>query len=159
MKNLSYLLFFALLVISCTDKKQDIKAEKSMTENILEHTTPTLKGTWELKGFYNYRNNDVVDSFSNNTISRQIKMFSKSKVMWCKLIKQDSTEYFGYGNYKIEDDMLIEVLDFGSNFMNQVIAERKEFKFKLKIHKDSFEQIEFDEDGNKVYSENYIRIE
>ena len=43
--------------------------------------------------------------------------------------------------------------------MNQVISERKEFKFHLQLRKDSLEQIEFDEDGNKVYSENYIRIE
>jgi hypothetical protein len=29
--------------------------------------------------FYNYKDNVVVDSFSNNTISRQIKMYSDTK--------------------------------------------------------------------------------
>ena len=159
MKFLIHSLLLVFLVVSCTDNKQRSNADNSLTENILVNKVPTLKGTWELRGFYNYRDNKIVDSFSNNTISRQIKMFTDSKVMWCKLIKQDSTEFFGYGKYKIEDGQLVEVLDFGSNFMNQVISERKEFKFHLQLREDSFEKIEFDEDGNKVYSENYIRIE
>jgi hypothetical protein len=120
---------------------------------------PNLRGTWELVGFYNYQDNVVVDSFSNNTISRQIKMYSDSKVMWCKLLKSDSIEFFGYGSYTYDDGILTEALDFGSSFMNEVIAENKEFNFQLQLHPDRFEQIELDEDGNRIYSENYVRIE
>jgi hypothetical protein len=147
-------LVFALL-FTCKENETIVEEEPvTSSEEKL-----SLVGSWELKGFYNYQNNVIVDSFSNNTISRQIKMFSDSKVMWCKLRPADSTEFFGYGSYTYEDGKLTEILDFGSSFMNVVIAEQKEFNFQLKIHPDHFEQIEIDEDGNKIYSENYVRIE
>ena len=144
-----------VLILSC---KENEKANEEVLVTTSEEKL-SLKGTWELKGFYNYQNNIIVDSFSNNTISRQIKMFSDTKVMWCKLRPADSTEFFGYGSYSFEDGELTEVLDFGSSFMNEVILEQKEFSFQLQLHPNRFEQIELDEDGNKIYSENYVRIE
>ena len=156
MKSIFFMLsLIFVLLYSCEENKKTTEEVKvAPSENEL-----SLKGSWELKGFYNYQNNIVVDSFSNNTISRQIKMFSDSKVMWCKLRPTDSTEFFGYGSYNYEDGKLTEVLDFGSSFMNEVIAEQKEFNFQLKLYPDRFEQIELDDEGNKVYSENYVRIE
>ncbi len=144
-----------VLLFSCNETKKANKEEVVTTSE----KKLSLNGSWELKGFYNYQNNVVVDSFSNNTISRQIKMFSDTKVMWCKLRPADSTEFFGYGSYSFEDGELTEVLDFGSSFMNEVILEQKEFSFQLQLHPNRFEQIELDEDGNKIYSENYVRIE
>lgn len=156
MRSKLFILSLVLLVIySC--KNNDKSNEETLTEATEEKLS--LKGSWELKGFYNYQDNIVVDSFSNNTISRQIKMFSDTKVMWCKLRPADSTEFFGYGSYIYEDGMLTEILDFGSSFMNDVIAEQKEFNFQLQLSPNHFEQIELDEEGNKIYSENYVRIE
>jgi hypothetical protein len=152
------LLILALVFILIYSCNENIKTNEVATTTSPEEEL-SLKGSWELKGFYNYQDNKVVDSFSNNTISRQIKMFSDTKVMWCKLRPIDSTEFFGYGTYTYEDGKLTEILDFGSYFMNEVIAEQKEFNFQLEIYSDRFEQIELDEDGNKIYSENYIRIE
>lgn len=148
-----------LLVIACKDQpKSEIEAIDVKTE--LETNRNKLKGTWELVGFYNYKDNVVVDSFSNNTISRQVKMYTDSKVMWCKLLKTDSIEFFGYGSYNYDDDgKLTEVLDFGSAFMNEVIKENQKFNFALELSENRFEQIELDEDGNKIYSENYERVE
>ncbi|MBC3846879.1 hypothetical protein H8K90_10850 [Winogradskyella echinorum] len=146
-----------LFVFSCKDKpKSDIEVTDSETELEVNNG---LKGTWELTGFYNYKDNVVVDSFSNNTISRQIKMYTDTKVMWCKLLKTDSIEFFGYGTYKYADGNLAEILEFGSAFMNEVIKEKQQFNFQLNLTADRFEQIELDDDGNKVYSENYKRIE
>ena len=156
MKSKLLILSFILVLIYSCNKNEKIKEEILVTTS---EEKLSLKGSWELKGFYNYQDNEVVDSFSNNTISRQIKMFSDTKVMWCKLRPADSTEFFGYGSYSYYDGNLTEVLDFGSSFMNQVIAEQKEFNFQLKLHPNRFEQIELDEDGNKIYSENYVRIE
>ena len=150
----------SLLVVMFVSCKENEKNDDDTEDTTVEQLS--LKGTWELKGFYNYQNNVVVDSFSNNTISRQIKMFSDSKVMWCKLLKTDSIEFFGYGSYKYNDNnegKLTEVLEFGSAFMNEVIQERQEFTFQLELSEDRFEQIELDLDGNKIYSENYVRIE
>ena len=72
MKFLIHSLLLVFLVVSFTDNKQCSNADNSLTENILVNKVPTLKGTWELRGFYNYIDNKIVDSFSNNIISRQI---------------------------------------------------------------------------------------
>ena len=148
-----------LFVFLCACKDNTESKIDTVIEEEVSLDQPSLKGTWELVGFYNYHDNIVVDSFSNNTISRQIKMYSDTKVMWCKLRPADSTEFFGFGSYSYDDGELTEVLEFGSSFMNEVIAEQKEFNFQLQIHPDRFEQIELDEEGNRIFSENYVRIE
>ncbi|WP_178984829.1 hypothetical protein [Winogradskyella helgolandensis] len=159
MSNKILLLGLALLFISSC-KEQDYKVtENIQTKEISGNNQISLNGTWELIGFYNYKDNVVVDSFSNNTISRQVKMYSDNKVMWCKLLKSDSIEFFGYGSYNHNDDILTETLEFGSAFMNDIIQEQQEFNFKLQLSENRFEQIEIDEDGNKIYSENYVRVE
>lgn len=159
MKSKSLIFVMVLmLVFACNDQtKSNDKTVEVDTE--VNDRNNLLKGTWELKGFYNYKDNKVVDSFSNNTISRQIKMYTDSKVMWCKLLKTDSIEFFGYGSYDYDEGHLTEVLEFGSAFMNEVIKEQQEFNFELDISENRFEQIELDEDGNKIYSENYVRVE
>lgn len=152
------LIIVLVLAFACKNEPNN-DVETSNVETEAQVNDKGLKGTWELVGFYNYNDNVVVDSFSNNTISRQVKIYTDSKVMWCKLLKTDSIEFFGYGAYNYDDGHLTEVLDFGSAFMNEVIAENKEFKFQLELSDDRFEQIELDDDGNKIYSENYVRIE
>ena len=126
---------------------------------IYEEKANLLKGTWELTGFYNYKDNVVVDSFEMNPEFRQLKMYTDTKVMWCKHRPADSTEWFGYGTYAYDGDQLTEILDFGSAVMDEVIAEKKEFIFDLDLHPNKFQQIELDEDGNRIYSENYVRVE
>ncbi|MCA0132287.1 hypothetical protein [Winogradskyella alexanderae] len=147
-----------VFISSCADSNTD-KSESSEEVEAITSKKNGLKGAWELKGFYNYQDNKVVDSFENNTLSRQIKMYTDTKVMWCKLLKTDSIEFFGYGSYTYDDGLLTEVLEFGSAFMNDVIEEQQEFVFQFELGPDRFEQIEIDEDGNRIYSENYVRIE
>ncbi|WP_111683633.1 hypothetical protein [Winogradskyella tangerina] len=158
MKAYSIILALLFLTISgCKEADTDTSSSEE-TEEVVELKNPLI-GAWELKGFYNYKDNVVVDSFSNNTISRQVKMYTDTKVMWCKLLKTDSIEFFGYGSYVYEDGTLTETLEFGSAFMNEVIAEQKEFTFQFDLKPNGFEQIEIDEDGNRIWSENYVRIE
>ena len=156
MKSIFFVLSLVFVTLISCNENEKVNKDSDVVPN---EKKLSLKGTWELKGFYNYKDNVVVDSFSNNTIARQIKMYSDSKVMWCKLLKTDSIEFFGYGSYKYDTGKLTEMLEFGSAFMNEVIAENKEFNFELELQPDSFQQIELDEDGNKIYSENYIRLE
>ena len=147
-----------VFISSCRDNAESTSDTIENTEAIVTIKNG-LKGAWELKGFYNYQDNVVVDSFENNTLSRQIKMYTDTKVMCCKLLKTDSIEFFGYGSYTYDDEVLTEILEFGSAFMNEVIEEQQEFVFQFIIGPDRFEQIEIDEDGNRIYSENYVRIE
>jgi hypothetical protein len=86
-------------------------------------------------------------------------MYSTSRVMWSRYRDSDSLDWFGYGNYTIEDGRLSEVLEYGSKSMNQVIAEQNEFVFDLILEKDKFSQVELDEKGRPFYAENYVRIE
>ena len=71
------------------------------------------------------------------------------------LVSKDNESYV----YKIEGNTLTEILDYGSKVMNQVIHEKTEFKYELLLEKDKFTQIELHENGDRIYSENYIRIE
>jgi hypothetical protein len=151
------ILFLALLFLtSFQDKDMSDKKLKNIgAEN------PTLIGTWELISRYNYKDNNVVDTFYVAESYRQVKMFTATKVMWSRKMRSDSTEWFGFGTYKLNAtrDTLREVLDYGSSVMSKLIEDQGEFVFELQLKGNSYIQIEFDQDGNRVISENYSRIE
>ena len=152
MKIFLFSLFIVTTLISCNNAQKNVEPQ-------VEEDKLSLEGTWEMMGYYNYKDNKVIDSFTRGENFRQVKMYTPTKVMWSKKVPSDSTEWFGYGSYKLNDTSLTEILDYGSNMMNQVIKEEMEFKYELKLEKDKFTQIELDEDGNRIYSENYVRIE
>ncbi|WP_460219527.1 hypothetical protein [Psychroserpens sp. MEBiC05023] len=158
MKAALPLFLIMLLIFSC---KQN--AEPEITNSVIEvENVPNinpLEGAWELIGYYNYLDNKVIDSFQTSEGYRQVKMYTSSKVMWSKYIPTDSSEWFGYGSYTVNGNELIEVLEYGSEMMSKIIEEKKEFKHELIINRDTFSQIEIDDDGNRIYAENYRRIE
>ncbi|WP_405569938.1 hypothetical protein [Winogradskyella sp. Asnod2-B02-A] len=147
-----------VFISSCKDQPKET-SEIVEIEEIPNINSKKLNGTWELVSFYNYKDNVVVDSFDTSSTSRQLKMYTDSKVMWCKHKPADSSEWFGYGTYNFKDNTLTEVLDFGSAVMDNVISEKKQFKFELQLQSNQFQQIELDDDGNRIYSENYKRVE
>lgn len=146
MKNLVIPFLCVLIVFSCTNSN---KQQEQLS----------LEGTWELTGFYNYKNNKIVDSFTKHDDFKQVKIYTPTKVMWSKKVPNDSTDWFGYGHYTLSDTTLTEMLYYGSKVMNQVIDEKIKFQYELILEKDKFTQIELDENGDRIYSENYIRIE
>ena len=148
-----------LLALSCKNEAKGKAETHNSSKAELKDKLGDLKGTWELTGFYNYKDNVVVDSFKMNPDFRQLKMYTDTKVMWCKHRPADSSEWFGYGTYKYDGDQLTEVLDFGSAVMNEVIEEKKQFIFELDLYPNKFQQIELDDEGNRIYSENYVRVE
>ena len=154
-----FLIVLLLLALSCKNEAKSTEETNSSSNTELNEKLGVLKGTWELTGFYNYKDNVVVDSFKMNPEFRQLKMYTETKVMWCKHRPADSSEWFGYGTYKYDGDQLTEVLDFGSAVMDEVIAEKKQFVFDLDLYPNKFQQIELDEEGNRIYSENYVRVE
>lgn len=152
-------LSLAMVFISSCKEQTEQPIENVEAETNIHTNAKKLYGTWELVGFYNYKDNVVVDSFDSASDFRQLKMYSDTKVMWCKHKPADSSEWFGYGTYKYENNTLTEVLDFGSPVMDEVIAEEKEFVFELQLQPDRFQQIMLDDEGYRIYSENYIRVE
>jgi hypothetical protein len=145
------LLLAVIILSSCKDKEMSGNNDNKLT----------LEGTWELISRYNYVDNKVSDSFGLAEGYRQVKMYTPTKVMWSRKRPADSTEWFGYGSYEVntDRDILMEVLDYGSVMMSEIIEEEKEFIFELNLKENSFIQIELDDEGNRVISENYIRIE
>ena len=155
MKFNALILLVIILFSSCKEK------QATDTNLVSNDKKLSIEGTWELISRYNYVDNKVSDSFGLGEGYRQVKIYTPTKVMWCRMRPADSSEWFGYGSYEINaaQDSLKEVLDYGSTMMSKIIDEEKEFTFELQLKKNSFIQIELDDDGNRVISENYIRIE
>lgn len=156
MKPLVITLFAIVLFVSCQDNEEKNAYPITESDKI---SSNTLEGAWELVSFYNYVDNKVTDSFKTREGYRQVKIYTPTKVMWSKHVPSDSTEWFGYGSYNIDQEKLKETLDYGSEMMSKIIQERKEFVYELDLNQNTFSQIELDEDGNRIYSENYRRIE
>lgn len=149
---------FILIIITfsaCNEHKNSEIITRQETKDQMKK----LNGTWEMVGYFNYVDNKIVDSFQTYDGFRQVKMYTDKKVMWSKNVPSDSTEWFGYGNYNLDGDELTETLEYGSEMMRKIIQEKKEFKYEIILDDDKFSQIEVDDQGNRIYSENYIRIE
>ena len=159
MKTCISFIILLLMISSCKENTTEINDTLDLDPEISINEKVSIEGTWEMIGLYNYKNNLVVDSFKTREGNRQVKMYTKSRVMWSKLVPADSTEYFAYGNYFVNDSILSETLDYGSKTMNLVINERKNYVYKIVLEKDKFSQIEIDDEGNRIYSENYKRID
>ncbi|TXE10544.1 hypothetical protein ES711_01160 [Gelidibacter salicanalis] len=153
--KLSFLLLVLLTFYACDEQKKIVPNAETATKD----QAMKLNGTWEMVGYYNYVDNKIADSFQTNNGFRQVKMYTDHKVMWSKNVPQDSTEWFGYGDYNHNNNELNETLEYGSEMMKKIIEERKEFTYELHLEKDKFSQIEVDDLGNRIYSENYKRIE
>jgi hypothetical protein len=118
----------------------------------------SIEGTWELQSFYNYNGQQVVDTTALVKGYRQIKMFYNGKVMWSRTDPNDTVGRFGYGSYYITDTELVETIEFGDYQMLQALDTMRQFTFELIIDGDTYSQINFDEDGNRSFSENYKKI-
>lgn len=149
MKKLLGLAFLMLLLVCAT----------SMTSSKLQTATNSLEGTWELVNRYNYDDSGVSDTLQNINGYRQIKIYSKGKVMWTRYSPDDPAEWFGYGSYTNTENRLREQLEFGSAAMMQVIDTVEVFEFELILDQNNYSQITTDTDGNRSYSENYRRID
>ncbi|RAJ16807.1 hypothetical protein [Olleya aquimaris] len=160
MKAQIILLLTLFLCVSCNNKKENHLEEKENvhTEDKITKSYP-LEGAWELVSFYNYVDDKVKDSSFTDPNQRQIKLYTKEKFMWSKKRPADSTEWFAYGNYKVENNMLIEHVEYGSLTMDNIMKQRSSFDYELIIFEKSFSQVELDENGSRIYSENYKRLE
>lgn len=118
----------------------------------------TLDGTWELIDQYTYDGMEVTDTILNTDGYRQIKMYYNGKVMWTRFVPKDSVEWFGYGSFYTKDSTLTETLEYGSASMMRIIDTMRVFTFELHLEKDFYKQITVDEEGSRIFSENYKRV-
>ncbi|MBW1296514.1 hypothetical protein GBO31_13450 [Aquimarina litoralis] len=121
--------------------------------------TYNLEGVWDLKHQFLYDQNEISDTITNINGYRQVKMYSKGKVMWTRFDPSDSNEWFGYGTYTIKGNILEERLEYASGPMMKIVDTTQVFKFELVMDKKSYQQIAIDENGHYLQSENYIKVE
>lgn len=148
MKKLLGLVLLMLLLVSAAS-----------TNSINDNYMHTIQGTWELESFYNYDGQQVIDTVPTADGYRQVKMYYNGKIMWTRYVPVDKIGRFGYGTYKITDDRLMETLEYGDNEMIQAMDTMRIFTFELQLTDDRFSQISLDEEGNRTFSENYVRID
>ncbi len=133
------------------------------TFNLIKTTPPVdvykLEGVWNLQYQLLYDNNQVSDTIFNTNGYRQVKMYSKGKVMWTRFDPADNNEWFGYGSYSIKGNMLEERLEYASGSMMKIVDTTQVFKFELVMDKNSYQQIAVDKKGQYSLSEHYIKIE
>ena len=153
MKNSTFVLMILSLFLACKENPAPVHV------NSIDDNQPKIEGTWELIALYNYDSGIIVDSFSNDESYHQIKIFTKNKVMWTRHLTLDSTDWFGYGTYKLNGNNLSENLDYGSKSMQKAILTNTQFNFELELSEDYLNAIQIDEDGNRFFSEKYKRIE
>jgi len=137
-----------LLLVSATN----------ITSSKLQNAS-SLEGTWELINRYNYDESGVSDTLQNINGYRQVKIYSKGKVMWTRYSPDDPAEWFGYGSYTNTEDELEERLEYGSSVMMGIQDTVQIFTFELILDKDRYSQISLDDDGNRTFAENYRRID
>ncbi|MDO7171550.1 hypothetical protein [Mariniflexile sp. AS56] len=145
-----------LLFIFCTSLLLSCNNKTTVEPPIKEHT---LEGAWELVSFLNYKEDGSVDTINSSKDYKQMKMYSKTKIMWSRLRAWDSLDWFGVGDYTFKDGTLTEVLDYGSKAMNIHIKKNNKYIFDITIDEESFTQVEIDSLGHPIYAENYKRIE
>ena len=143
---IAFCLLCALVFISTTKKNDPINVH-------------SLEGVWELKHQYIFENNEILDTMYNFNGYRQVKMYSRGKVMWSRFNPTDTNEWFGYGTYHIVDGFLEERLEYASNSMMEIVDTVQVFRFILEMGDKTYSQISLDENGNKYNAENYDRIE
>jgi len=148
MKKLLGLVFLMLLLVSATN----FTSSKPQTKTSLE-------GTWELVNRFNYDGQNVSDTIFNDNGYRQVKIFSKGKVMWTRFSPDDPAEWFGYGRYTTTENALEEQLEYASKAMMKIVDTVQVFKFELHLETNNYSQITLDDEGNPTFSENYKRID
>lgn len=118
----------------------------------------SLEGTWELRSFCNYDQNENADTVRLTEGYRQIKMYYNGKVMWSRTDPNDTVGRFGFGSYRITTDELIESIEYGDHYFMQTLDTLREFRFELVIRDNSYSQITIDEEGRRSFSENYKKL-
>jgi hypothetical protein len=131
----------------------------SADRNTSSNSEMTLEGVWELQHQFLYENNVVRDTIMNLNGYRQVKIYTKGKVMWTRFNPADSNEWFGYGTYEVKDGKLVEQLEYASDAMMRIVDTVQVFRFDLDLGKDRYSQIVLDKNGDPESSENYTRLE
>ena len=146
------LILLPLLVLLCTAAIPSKNSNRTAKKQSIE-------GTWELVSHYLYDGENITDTVMSSEGHRQIKMYYNGKVMWTRFVPEIAAEWFGYGSFETTENRLRETLEYGSATMMEMRDSVGIFEFELLLEKDRYSQITLDQNGKRMHSENYIRID
>ncbi len=148
MKKLLGLVILMLIMVSATNY------------NIIKpQSKASIEGTWELVSRHNYDGTDIIDTIPTAAGYRQIKMYYNGKVMWTRYVPADSVEWFGYGSYTTTDSTLTEKLEYMSASMRKIANDSMIWEMELILNDSTYTQIFTDEEGSRISSESYKRLD
>ncbi len=142
------LLFGAAILYSCTQKSEPEEADPITTEDI--------EGTWEMTAVFEYVDGDTIEIDRGG--HRQVKMYTDGYVMWSRTDPEDSTQWYGWGGYTVENNTLKEWIEYGSHAFMPAIDPDVPFEHNLTKDGDTYVQIRVDSAGNPEASEHYRLI-
>ncbi len=119
----------------------------------------TLEGVWELENQQLYEDGMLSETMNNENGYRQVKIYSKGRVMWTRYDPTDTNEWFGYGTYTVKDGVLEERLEYASGPMMEIVDKTQVFRFELLLGPNTYQQIQMDKSGERSQGESYTRIE
>ncbi len=96
-----------------------------------------LEGVWELTGHYWVLDDDTIYA---DEIGVQHKIYFDGYVMWTSDPAPDSSEWHGYGTYRLSNDTLIEKLSSMSLPLKAAMGSEDEALLKIEYDQDFYKQ-------------------
>jgi hypothetical protein len=118
--------------------------------NVTTKPKDPIEGVWEQTHNYVLANGDTVFSSDNNF---QHKIYLDGYVMWTMDPASDSSEWHGYGTYKLKNDTVIEKLLSMSIPMKAQMGSEGEFILKIDYDENNFKQEIRSKSNDTIYQQ------
>ena len=139
----SFLVFSVFLICIGCNQKTDTTASNETLELI-----DPMEGVWEQTNYYFLANGDTI--FTSDT-RVQHKIYLDGYIMWTADPAPDSSEWHGYGTYRLKNDTLFERLLSMSMPMKAQMESDDEAILIIEYDENSFKQMIEQEYNDTVY--------
>lgn len=143
-KRLILLFILIPFCIACNQQSDEGKSN----EDVLG--VDPIEGVWELSNFYWVKDGDTLYP-EPEEIGFQHKIYLDGYVMWTADYESHSSEWHGYGTYRLNNDTLIEKLLSMSLPMQAEMGSEDEVILKIDYDKNSYKQATERMHRNAVY--------
>ncbi len=132
MKKHPYAVFLLLAFCIACNQQSD---EGASTTDV--RSADPIEGVWELTGHYWVLEDDTIYA---DEIGVQHKIYFDGYVMWTSDPAPDSSEWHGYGTYRLSNDTLIEKLSSMSLPMKLAMGAEDEVMLKVEYDQNFYKQ-------------------
>lgn len=131
MKKACIVTSLLLFILACNQTSKDTSLSGDTK------TADPIEGVWELTNRYWANESDTLYA---DTFILQHKIYLDGYVMWTTDPAPDSTDWHGYGTYRLSNDTLIETLYSMSLTMQQLMKLGEEVILKVEYDDNHFKQ-------------------